>query len=205
MDAADGGGGVEGRVGRAEDGGQREEAGDNGIQLLPGEIFADEGRLVREDVRGEAAELPASERREHGGVVEELAPGGVDEYGPVTHGGYAGGVYDVPRLLREGAVEDYRLALPEELRSVHVFDDALELRPGMRGVGQDARAEAEKLLSQAKVQAQKEHDEIVASAQQEIADSAVKAAEKMIAESTSQTFDQFLASVERSKSHDNHH
>ena len=32
--------------------------------------------------------------------------------------------------------------LPEELRAVHVFNDALELRPGMRGVGQDARAEA---------------------------------------------------------------
>ena len=81
----------------------------------------------------------------------------------------------------------------------------IQLRELAESKLKDTRAEVEKLLSQAKVQAQKEHDEIVASAQQEIADSAVKAAEKMIAESTSQTFDQFLASVERSKSHDNNH
>ena len=66
----------------------------------------------------------------------------------------------------------------------------------------DARAEAEKLIERAKVEAGRERDEILASAQKEIAQTVEQAAQKIIAESTSQTYDSFLASIERSESHD---
>ena len=62
----------------------------------------------------------------------------------------------------------------------------------------DARADAEKIVSDARNEANREKDEIIASAQKEITDMVTGAMEKLALEqSASDAFDQFLDAAEQ--------
>ena len=60
-----------------------------------------------------------------------------------------------------------------------------------------SRAQTEQILTQARAEAQKEHDEIVASAQKDIADMATALAAKVVGTDASDPYDTFLHAVER--------
>lgn len=62
-----------------------------------------------------------------------------------------------------------------------------------------ARREAEAIKSEAVILAKKEKEEIVNSAQKELAASALAAAKKLVSDSTSESYDSFLAQAESEK------
>ncbi len=66
---------------------------------------------------------------------------------------------------------------------------------------QEAKAEAERILRDAKVNAAAEHDKIISSAQQEIAELAAEAVEKIAQKSLTDSYDEFLKAVGGGEAH----
>ena len=104
------------------------------------------------------------------------------------------------------AAEESREAYDEKLQA---FDD--EVRAERSKVGKEiaesrdrqlaaAKADAEKIVSDARTEAEREKEEIIASAQKEITDMVTGAMEKLTLEqSASDAFDQFLDAAENEK------
>lgn len=84
--------------------------------------------------------------------------------------------------------------LDEELRQKKEAA-AKELEAAKRAELQSAHTEAENIISNAKATAQAEHDKILASAEEDIADLAAAAAERLIHASMDQVCDDFLAAA----------
>ena len=60
----------------------------------------------------------------------------------------------------------------------------------------DAKAEADRIINLARIDAEKQHDRIISSANDEIEELAAAAAEKLVFSDTSEAYDRFLNSVE---------
>ena len=65
----------------------------------------------------------------------------------------------------------------------------------------DARTQADQIIADAHTAAQREHDKLLSDAQKELRELAVTATEKLVLQSGSDAFDQFLDAAERGEPH----
>lgn len=71
-----------------------------------------------------------------------------------------------------------------------------------KAVIEKAQLEAENIIVKAQLDAKREHDELIKSARQEVVNAAKTMAENIVNQSTSDTYDQFISSAERSGGND---
>lgn len=91
---------------------------------------------------------------------------------------------------------EQRLAdVEKDIRKIRDEEQA-KLNESLKAQRQAAQEEASDILSKAKADAVRERDRIVSEAQEEISALVVSAAEKLISESTSDAYDQFLNEAE---------
>ena len=100
---------------------------DDDVGHVPEGALRGEG-LLPEDVGGEAAEVTRLECPDEGGLVDDGAPGDVDEYGPLLHGCELLLPYEAAGLLGEGADEDHVVGLAEH---------GVEVSPGVELIDVD--------------------------------------------------------------------
>lgn len=103
----------------------------------------------------------------------------------------------------ESVKADYeqRLAGAEDEIRARRDEAQAKLNESLNAQRQAAQEEASELLSKAKADAARERDRIVSEAQEEISALVVSAAEKLISESTSEAYDQFLNAAEGTDEH----
>lgn len=82
----------------------------------------------------------------------------------------------------------------EKTRKKSQADAALEAE----AIRNNARADAERIIKKAHIEAQKEHNELVESARKDIASAASKMAEKIVKQSVEETYDQFISAAGKS-------
>ena len=66
----------------------------------------------------------------------------------------------------------------------------------------EAKVTADGIIKKARAEAQKEHDELISSARKEVAAAAVEMAEKIVSESTLDSYDTFIAATRKEESND---
>lgn len=79
-------------------------------------------------------------------------------------------------------------------------DEQDKLRLELEAQRAEAQKTAEQIVEKSRAAAQKEHDAVMAKAQSEIADIVAAAAEKLVLQSTSEAYEQFLTAAEERSS-----
>lgn len=92
---------------------------------------------------------------------------------------------------------EQRLANIDKELEAHKAQAMQEAETEVKKILQDAEEQAAKMIAHAQATAKLEREKILEDVQQEITDMAISATERLLAQSTSDAFDEFLDSVEK--------